>query len=495
MHQIIENKRKEVEESKKLRPLDSFIDKITKSDNDFKNNIKRKDTSEKIKIIAEYKRASPSSGNFAEQKELKDVLKIYNKYASAVSILTDKKFFNGSLEDIKKAREYTSLPILRKDFIIDEYQIYEARSYGADVILLIVKILKDDEIKKFLGVAKSLGMQCIVEINSREEFERMKDLDVEVIGINNRNLDTLIVDKDNANRLSKIIKNELNKKNKDVVIIAESGLSSKEDIKALPDVVDAVLIGSSFMKLELDKIEDKFIELLNLSENDYKIKPKIKICGITNKEDALLAAKLGADFIGLIFYDKSKRFIDDTKAKEICDELKSKFPDLKKVGVFVDEKIEKIVEKVHLLGLDLVQLHGNESNNFIIKLRKNLAKTKIIKAIRVRNGTDLIGEIKNKIGNADYLLLDTFSNDAYGGTGKSFDWNKLIDLKKGLEDIEKSFSKKIFLSGGINSSNIAKALELSPFAIDISSGVESSQGKKDEKKLIELFANIYINNK
>ena len=486
---IIENKRNEVEESKKLRPLSSFIDKLTKSDKDFKNNIKRKDRSEKVKVIAEYKRASPSSGNFAEQKELKEVLKIYNTYASAVSILTDKKFFNGSLDDIKKARESTSLPILRKDFIIDEYQIYEARHYGADVILLIVKILKNDEIKRFLKIAKSLGMQCIVEINDKQEFDRIKDFDVEIIGINNRNLDTLIVDKDNANRLSKIIKNELNKKNKDVVIIAESGLSSKEDIKALPDVVDAVLIGSSFMKLELDKIEDKFIELLNLSK-DNKIKPKIKICGITNIQDALLAAKLGADFIGLIFYDKSKRFVEDNTAKEICDELSNKFVDIKKVGVFVDEKIEKIVEKVHLLGLNLVQLHGNESNDFVIELRKNLAKTKIIKVIRIKSDTNLISEINNKIGSADYILLDTYSEDAYGGTGKSFDWNKLVDLKKGLEDIEISFSQKVFLSGGINSSNIEKILVYNPFAIDISSGVETSPGKKDKNKLIELFAKV-----
>ncbi|MBS3158352.1 bifunctional indole-3-glycerol-phosphate synthase TrpC/phosphoribosylanthranilate isomerase TrpF, partial [Candidatus Woesearchaeota archaeon] len=434
----------------------------------------------------EYKRASPSFGNFAKQKELKNVLEIYNRYASAISILTDKKFFNGSLDDIKEAGRFTSLPILRKDFIIDEYQIYEARSYGADVILLIVKILKDDEIKRFLETAKSLGMQCIVEINDKEEFDRIKDFDVEVIGINNRNLDTLIVDKDNANRLSKMIKSEL--ENKDVAIIAESGLSSKEDIRALPNAIDAVLIGSSFMKLELDKMGDKFIELLNLNENNNK--PKIKICGITNREDALLAAELGADFIGLIFYDKSKRFVDEVKAKEICDELSKKFADVKKVGVFVNEKIEKIVEKVNLLGLDIVQLHGNESDEFVIELKKKLEKTKIIKAIRVRDNTDLIAEIKNKINSADYILLDTYSEDAYGGTGKSFDWNKLVDLKKGLEDIEISFSQKVFLSGGINSSNIEKILVYNPFAIDISSGVETSPGKKDKNKLIELFAKV-----
>ncbi len=485
LKQIIENKRNEVKESKKLRPLSSFIDNVKKSDKDFKNNIKKKDAADNVKIIAEYKRASPSSGNFAEQKSLADVLNIYNRYASAVSILTDKKFFDGSLDDIKKASNLTTLPILRKDFIIDEYQIYEARYYGADVILLIVKILTDDEIKRFLEIAKSLGMQCIVEINNGEEFYRIKDLDVEIIGINNRNLDNLAVDKDNANNISRMIRSKLTNKNNykkdkdNIVIIAESGLNSREDIDALAPEIDTVLIGTAFVKLPLDKIEPKFKELLDLKNENIS---KIKICGITNIQDALLAAELGTDFIGLILFDKSKRFTDDNNAREICKALADKYLNVKKVGVFVDEKIEKIVEKVNLIGLDLVQLHGNENNDYIKELKKKIKGKKIIKAVRVKDDIDLATEINNSC--ADYLLLDTYSEDSYGGTGKSFDWNRLDSAKKGLKDV---FSQKVFLSGGINANNITKALEFRPFAIDISSGVESLPGKKDEKKLIELF--------
>lgn len=494
LQKIIKNKRNEVKESKKLRPLSSFIAKVKKSNKDFKNNIRRKDRADKIKIIAEYKRASPSSGNFAEQKSLAAVLNIYNRYASALSILTDKKFFNGSLDDIKEASNLTRLPILRKDFIIDEYQIYESRSYGADTILLIVKILTDEEIKRFLGVAKSLGMQCIVEINDREEFERIKDLDIEIIGINNRNFDNLSVDKDNANNISRMIRSELAKKNahndgnKEITIIAESGLSSKEDINSLASEIDAALIGTAFVKLPLDQIEPKFRELLDLNNKNIS---KIKICGITNIQDALSAAELGADFIGLIFYSKSKRFVEDEKAREICKALADKYPNVKRVGVFVDEKIEKIVEKVNLVGLDFVQLHGNENNEFIKELKKKIKGKKTIKAIRVREDTDIVSEIKkNDLNQIDYLLLDTYSEDSYGGTGKSFDWDRLDNLKTTENGLKEVFSQKVFLSGGINVENIAKALEFSSFAIDISSGVESSPGKKDEKKLIELFQKI-----
>ncbi len=482
LQQIIQNKRNEVEESKKLRPLSSFIHNVKKSDKDFKNNIKRRNTADKVKIIAEYKRASPSSGNFAEQKSLAEVLNIYNKYASALSILTDKKFFDGSLDDIKEASNLTRLPILRKDFIIDEYQIYEARYYCADFILLIVKILTDDEIKRFLEVAKRLKMQCIVEINNREEFDRIKDLDVEIIGINNRNLDNLSVDKDNANKLSKIIRNEL--KNKDIAIIAESGINSREDIDALALEIDAALIGTAFVKLPLDQIEPKFRELLDLKNKNIS-KTKIKICGITNIQNALLAAELGADFIGLIFYEQSKRFVEDKKAREICKALASKYPNVNKVGVFVEEKIDNIVKRINLIGLDLAQLHGNESNDFIIELKKKVSKIKIIMAIRVKEDTDLVNEIINTC--ADYLLLDTYTEDSYGGTGKSFDWNILDDAKKELKNV---FSQKVFLSGGINANNITKALEFRPFAIDVSSGVESLPGKKDEKKLKELFVKV-----
>ena len=190
LSKIIENKRKEVEMAKKEMPLDSFKPKIQKSSRNFRKAISKN----KLNLIAEIKRSSPSQNKINSKIDLKSIVKIYSKYADAISVLTDKKFFDGSLEDLQIAGRLTLLPILRKDFIIDEYQIYEARYFGADAILLIASVLSLDEINNFIGVAKPLGMDCLVEVHNKNELGKVLISKAEIIGINNRNLDTLEID-------------------------------------------------------------------------------------------------------------------------------------------------------------------------------------------------------------------------------------------------------------------------------------------------------------
>ena len=234
--EIIENKRKEVEANKKNMPLDSFKGKIKLSERDFKAAISKN----KLNLIAEFKKSSPSKNIVKKEFNLKETISVYNKYADAISILTDKKYFNGSLEDLREASALTSLPLLRKDFIIDEYQIYEARHNNANAILLIASILKNEEIKRFIAVAKKYHMACIVEAHTEEELNRALECNAEIIGINNRNLHTLEIDTNTTLRLAeKIPENK--------VIISESGISSNEYIKKIKNKVNAILVGSHFM--------------------------------------------------------------------------------------------------------------------------------------------------------------------------------------------------------------------------------------------------------
>lgn len=197
-------------------------------------------------LIAEVKFASPSKGLIYKGKVGAEtavkIAKIYEKNgASAISVLTDEKYFKGNFEYLKKIKEATKkVPILCKDFIVSEYQIFKAREYGADAILLIAKLLSETQLKQFLKVARDLGMECLVEVHDEEELLKVLKTDAKIIGINNRNLSNFTIDLETTNRLVKMIP-------KDKIIVAESGISSREDLKKLDSRVNAILVGSALM--------------------------------------------------------------------------------------------------------------------------------------------------------------------------------------------------------------------------------------------------------
>ncbi len=249
LKEIIENKRKEVEISKKNLPLDSFKAKLKNSKRDFKAALSKNG----LALIAEFKRKSPSKNIKEKDFDMREIITVYNKYANAISVLTDKKFFNGSLMDLEEASKITSLPLLRKDFIIDEYQIYESRMHNADAILLIVSVLSDSQIKKFMEIAKKCGMASIVEVHTEQELKRALNCNAEIIGINNRNLDTLEIDTETTLRLAEKIP-------KGKIIISESGISSRNYVEKIRNKVNAILVGSYFMNSK--NIEKSIIALI-----------------------------------------------------------------------------------------------------------------------------------------------------------------------------------------------------------------------------------------
>lgn len=242
LSKILEEKRKSVEESKRKLPKDEIINQLPflSKRRNFKSHIV---SPHGITLIAEIKKASPSKGIICQEF---DPIKIAELYAlagaSALSVLTEEKFFQGSPLFLKAIRNAVALPLLRKDFIIDEYQIYESLYYGADCVLLISEVLSEDELAHFVLLAHKLGMDALVEAHSETELEKAIKAKGVILGINNRDLHTFKVDLSTTEHLISLIP-------KDRVVVSESGISSHDDVAYLRSLgVNSVLIGETFLK-------------------------------------------------------------------------------------------------------------------------------------------------------------------------------------------------------------------------------------------------------
>ncbi len=244
----------EVAESKKRVSLESLKEDCKKSPGTRPFGAAlRSDTN--ICIIAEVKKASPSLGVIRQDFDPIEIARIYESGgASAISVLTDEKFFQGSLPYLTGVKNNVKLPALRKDFIIDPYQIYEARRAGADAILLIAALLSKDEMQAFLGLARELDMECLVEVHSEAELQKTLQTDADIIGVNNRNLATFVTTMETTFQLRPMIPPEK-------TVVSESGIKSRADItKLIEHRVNAVLVGETLMKS--NDIAAKLRELL-----------------------------------------------------------------------------------------------------------------------------------------------------------------------------------------------------------------------------------------
>ena len=244
LERICEDKKKEIELLKKkcsLKSLKRLVsDKIIKRE--FKNKIINASMNKKNFIIGEIKKASPSAGEIVENYEPVEIAKVYESAgANAISILTESKYFKGEIDHLSLCKQSTHIPVLRKDFIIDEYQIYESKVYQADVILLITSVLSDDQLRDFLKIAHDLNLDCIIETHDENEIKRAIKLNYPIIGINNRNLKNLKTDVNNSKNLFTSI-------SKDYTVIAESGIKSSLDINMYNKIgIFNFLIGESIL--------------------------------------------------------------------------------------------------------------------------------------------------------------------------------------------------------------------------------------------------------
>ena len=242
LDEIVSNTKSKLEYRKIQKSFDEIYSEI--SNKTFKKSIFKESLTNKTEaIIAEIKKASPSAGIISKDFDPVSKAKEYEALgASALSILTEEDYFLGSTDYLKAVREITNLPILRKDFIVDEYQIYESKLIGADCILLIASILNDEELKNFSEIAERLKLDYIIEVHDEEELQRVQYFSNAIIGVNNRNLKTFDVDINNSVELKKIFEGEN-------IFIAESGIKSKKDIEYLQQHnINVFLIGESLMK-------------------------------------------------------------------------------------------------------------------------------------------------------------------------------------------------------------------------------------------------------
>ena len=241
LDEILKHKREEVERRKRLVPISRLEAKIKSAPppRDFAGAI----SGGEVSIIAEIKRASPSAGVFREDLNPVELAREYESGgAAAISVITDFKFFMGSLNYLDEVRSASALPLLRKEFIIDEYQIVESRAHGADAVLLIVAALERVKLREFIGICADLGMDALVETHDEREVELALDCGAEVIGINNRDLKTFRVSLETTKRLRPLV-------GEGKIIVSESGIKSPEDIDELKGIgVNAVLIGEKLVR-------------------------------------------------------------------------------------------------------------------------------------------------------------------------------------------------------------------------------------------------------
>lgn len=449
--------------------------------------------------MAEIKRASPSKGDIAPNANAAHQALTYALAGAAViSVLTEPTWFKGSLLDMRLARQaIDSLPnrpaILRKDFILDEYQIAEARLWGADTVLLIVAMLPHARLHALYAYSLSLGMEPLVEVHTTDEMRVALELGAKVIGVNNRNLHDFNVDMGTTSRLADMARG-------DVILCALSGISGPGDVREyVKQGVGAVLVGEALMRAEDARA---FIHHLldwpvpEEEEKDGQV--LVKICGIRSAEEALVAAEAGADLLGLVFVPSSKRCISVDAARSIASAVHAFRSSLKApssvnvnadveaktetetetdtdtdtgvgtevgverdvgnvpwfaiharrlvrtlahrrpllVGVFQDAPLHVVQETVARVGLDLVQLHGAEPIEWT-----RFVGVPVVRAFHVSAG-DGNGVAAKTVGLWDvtrpglhaFVLLDAQRDDGLsGGSGKTIDWTRARGLVDGGE--------------------------------------------------------------
>lgn len=245
LDKIVQQKKQEVAEARVRVPLEQ-LKAIAPSLPPTRNFGAALRKPNEVALIAEVKKASPSKGLIRQDFHPEDIALIYTEAgAAAISVLTDREFFQGHLEYLYQVRKVTQLPLLRKDFIIDEYQIYEARRWGADAVLLIAAILSDEQLKEYLAVAHSLGLDCLVEVHSAEEMSRMLNTPAKIIGVNNRNLHTFQTDVNTTFELQKMIVDP------QITLVSESGIYHSDQVEQLQSAgVQAILVGESLMRAQ-----------------------------------------------------------------------------------------------------------------------------------------------------------------------------------------------------------------------------------------------------
>lgn len=445
LEKIVQDKAQWIEARKAQQPLTTFQDSVQQATRHFYDALQGARTA----FILECKKASPSKGLIRQDFDPADIAAVYRHHASAVSVLTDEKYFQGSFDFLPVVSRAITQPVLCKDFIIDAYQIWLARHYQADAILLMLSVLDDEQYLQLADVAHSLKMGILTEVSNEAELERAIALEAKVVGINNRDLRDMSIDLNRTRQLAPRLSHG-------VTVISESGIYNYAQIRELSHFANGFLIGSALMEEE-----DLASAVRRVLTGDNKV------CGLTRAEDASDACDAGAIYGGVIFAEGSPRRVDLTRARQVIAGAPLNY-----VGVFRNASVDDVVSYASTLALTAVQLHGDEDREYVRQLRAALpAEVKIWKAMR----------IEGALPARDWEYVDRYVFDnGNGGTGMSFDWSLLQG-----QDLS-----NVMLAGGLSADNCVEAARLGCAGLDFNSGVESAPGIKDASKIAAVFRTL-----
>ena len=454
LDEIVQAKLRQIELQKQQLSLETIKDGLQHSDRDFLAALKQPQPA----FILECKKASPSKGLIRPDFDLASIATTYSHYASAISVLTEPEYFQGSLDYLQIVRNRASQPLLCKDFLIEPYQVFQARYFGADAVLLILAILTDEQWTELFTLAQSLSMDAITEVSNETEMLRAKSLGAPIVGINNRNLRDMSIDLGTTRKLAADLP-------KNTFVISESGFFTNNQIRAMFDCADGFLIGSSLMAEE------------NLSRAIKKIIfGQCKVCGLTRNEDARVADQAGATYGGVIFAESSPRQVNVDQARQVFHET-----DLSRVGVFQNQSVDQIAEMVDQCQLDVIQLHGDEEPQMTAALTGKLGQREMLiwKAVTVDQCESAANSWLGPYPNVK-LLVDNRSSEAAGGTGETFDWGQLPE----------QWRDRIIVAGGIGPDNVAAAMRLGCCGVDMNSKLETQPGIKSSDLIRSAFHQI-----
>ena len=451
-----------------------------------------------LRVIAEIKRASPSRGPIAPALDPAALARAYAAGgAAALSVLTEPDFFQGSPDDLHRARAAVDLPVLRKDFIIDPYQVYETAALGADALLLIVRVLDDAQLHELHTLARQLGLDVLTEVHDARDIARANALGAPLVGINNRDLAQFKTDTGQATRL-------VGQLHPGCLPVALSGIRSDDDIRRTrAGGITRVLVGetlvrapdpattlrgwigesSKVLKFESSKVSSALSGALSNTgdltqrrgdaENPCACHPltNLKICGITARKTAQLCADLGVGALGAVFFPDSPRSVTPVQAREMFTGLP---PSVARVGVFVDRPADEVIAVAREAGLDTVQLHGAETA--VTCRRVQQAGFHVIKVLKA-GGTALVAAAR-ALPSGVGVLVECGRGTLPGGNGAVWQWQEAAPLAA-----ERAFA----LAGGLTATNILEAARRSGAAAwDVSTGVERAPGVKDHAAIEAL---------
>ncbi len=410
-------------------------------------------------LVAEFKRASPSAGSIAPAADPAGVARLYaDAGAAMVSVLTEPTRFGGSLEDLRRVRAAVDLPVLQKDFVVDPYQLLEARVSGADAVLLIVALV-GAELERLYAEACALGLTVLVEAHTEAEVDRAVGLGAPLIGVNNRDLSTLTVDTAVAHRLLPLVP-------ADRFALAESGLRSPADVaRAIRAGADGVLVGEHLMASGDPATAARALR--------HAGRRYVKVCGITRRADAEAAAAAGVDAVGFVFAG-SPRQVSAQAAAALGVGL-----GVERVGVFVGGSAQDILATAAEAGLSGAQLHGGAADEATVTALRAGGLD-----VMVAVGQDE-PEAMERLGAAARAgalpLIDARLGHRPDGRGGTLDLERAQALAQG--------ARRIVLAGGLDPESVgAAAALLDPYGVDVSGGVERSPGVKDAERIRAFVA-------